>query len=189
MTCSHAQSLIEDYVDNELTVSVSDSLREHLRTCPECRAEYESTLRLKDLLSRNPAPDPGDEYWSEVKNLILARTVEPAWCTMGYTRLSDETAAGRSSFFRSLVSVAASLCIFFGALLLGTSEQVQISDKFSVDRQSLAAAPLIALADLEADPVGPRASQNRIAEGILLLGPPGSLSRLVGLADIYGGTR
>ena len=76
MTCSFAGSLLNDFIDQELPVNTKKSLEEHIEVCPACRAEYQELARLKGMLADNPVPEPRPEYWDEVRELILARTVE-----------------------------------------------------------------------------------------------------------------
>lgn len=59
MTCNEARPLFPVYVDEAVTGVEMQSLAEHMRDCPECRAEcvkLENTRGLISALGRKPAP-------------------------------------------------------------------------------------------------------------------------------------
>jgi anti-sigma factor RsiW len=104
MTCRHALSLLEDYMDNNLASSAASEVKAHLESCPECRGEYQETLRLKELLKTPAVSTVSDSYWSEVSSLIAAKTVE-ADTTLpvrspSITRISSD----RRELFRSAMA-------------------------------------------------------------------------------------
>ena len=49
MRCSQAHKIISSYVDNELAVPERCALEDHLKTCPNCRAEFAESKELHDL--------------------------------------------------------------------------------------------------------------------------------------------
>ncbi len=187
MTCLQARSLIEDYVDHELPEPLSAALEEHLSNCPHCRADYEASLALKQLLVRTPVDYPGQEYFDEVRNIILARTVEADPTERVIKTHKDDRSEKRKSFMRSLVSVAASLCIFFSALLLGSRHEFGTSALSRVPQTSDSTFSLTELVNAESSPGFTKADQERMVGAMILLGPPGILGRFTNIADVLSG--
>lgn len=184
MTCSFAGSLLNDLLDRELALNTKKSLEEHLDVCPACRAEYQELARLKGMLAKIPVPEPGLEYWKEVSELILARTVE-AETVVDRRPEIERRSRERSSFYRSVVAVAASLAVFVTSLWLGSSGPnglPGLSDRSSFDRTEPAglirsAAGIGALSEDE---------QALIANGMLLVGTPGMFASPTEMAMILG---
>jgi hypothetical protein len=50
MKCAEIQNLIQEYVDGELTHSI-DLVEEHIKSCDACKAFYDETMELKNMLS------------------------------------------------------------------------------------------------------------------------------------------
>ena len=76
MICQHALSLLDDFLDNELASSTAAEVKSHLDGCTTCRQAYDESRRLKELLRQKRNRDPGQDYWLETSQLILARTVQ-----------------------------------------------------------------------------------------------------------------
>ncbi|MFQ5452583.1 MAG: anti-sigma factor family protein, partial [Candidatus Zixiibacteriota bacterium] len=76
MTCLNTIQLLEDYADNELSPEKTIEIKKHLDECLSCQNEYSIIRNLKELVQQKPVYNPGEEYWSETSNIILARTVE-----------------------------------------------------------------------------------------------------------------
>ncbi len=183
MTCLYFRSLLDDLLDRELPPPLETSVRAHLNVCVSCREEYEETARLRQLMSGLTVPEPSDSYWQESADLIRARTVE----TPEFVVVSDEIArrsVERRSFYRAMIAVAASLVIFFGSLLIGSSSpfsgEPHLSSVTSEDQASPSRVNYIS--DDE---------QALIAGSMLLVGTPGMLasSSGLGLSSGTGGGR
>ncbi len=179
MTCHDALTLLEDYVDRELSADVEAQLKEHYDSCAGCREDLDSALLLKELLGQHKPPDPGEDYWSETTALIRARTTESFRQRTTVTDITANRSLERSAFMRSLVSVAASLVVLFSAILLGTGQEQRLA------RIDVAKPPVYIAAALE-EVVGPdntvivtRDENDRLAHGMLLLGAPGSIGRFI----------
>ena len=182
MTCPSIQSLLGDYIDKELADDRRKSVDAHLSTCTECRSELESRRSLKELLRRRTGPDPGAEFWQAQASMIRARTVDavsPAE-PIPDQRLTNQ----RRNFFRSLVSTAASLAILIGALYLGSNRDYHPTAAVIADRPVFLSGSLAGLVDAENQRLIRTEEQRRLARGVLLLGPPGILSRSAGLTDL-----
>ena len=184
MTCSLARSLLDDYIDRELLVSTQSALKEHLKVCSACRAEYDELFSLRSALSNLRRPEPPQEYWGEVTELILARTVEADRPTVILTD-SGIKARDRSSFYRSLLALAASMAIFATSLWLGSSGPVGLpafsergySDS---DRSSQLATTSPASCTISAE------EQALIASGMLLVGTPGMFASPTEMSGLLG---
>jgi anti-sigma factor (TIGR02949 family) len=100
MTCQHARSLLEDYVDGEITGSDAEQLEHHLETCSNCRAEYESSLHIKSILSNQLIREPSNQYWDDVTQLILARTVEAEYVPEERPAIEDGREYQKTRFVR-----------------------------------------------------------------------------------------
>jgi len=186
MTCLYFRSLLDDLLDRELSSPLETSVKAHLEVCAACREEYEETARLRQLLSTVTIPEPSSEYWRESADLIIARTVE----TSNIVSITDEIArrsAERKSFYRALVAVAASLVLFFGSLLIGSSAPFTGEPRFTyVDPRDEV---------IDSSPSGSRVTgdnyisadeQALIAGSMLLVGTPGMLASSSGLGISLG---
>ncbi len=177
MTCQHLLSLLEDYVDNDLSATDRARVSEHLDCCATCRAEYEAIRNLKGLLKRQPTTDPGQPYWSEVSSLILARTVEAAPLAQSGRTLRLDTSE-RTTFIRALVSAAVSVSILVAALFLGSGVELQQPVAVLVAKQPLLiSSSLTGLVDANHGSIITRDEQIRLVRGLSLLGPPGAIGR------------
>lgn len=65
---------ISAYYDGELTPEQKSQLEEHLRYCPECRAEFQEARQFESLMASFSLPQPSEEvwtmYWSSVYNRL-----------------------------------------------------------------------------------------------------------------------
>ena len=189
MTCSYFRSLLDDFIDRELSTTVETSLKGHLDVCEACRAEYEESIRLRELLSDLTVPEPATGYWQEAAEIIKARTIEGGE-VVDLAALVEQHRLERVSFFRSLVAVAASLIVFFGSLLIGSSNSLTGEKRASaLNRGDSVAAGSGAQVDfLKANYISPD-EQELITGGMLLVGTPGMLAGSSGLAILFGADR
>ncbi|MBD3258430.1 hypothetical protein GF377_08350 [candidate division GN15 bacterium] len=188
MTCRHAQSLIEDLVDNELSEAKAAELRALLAEDPDCLREYQLSGRLKHLLAQGATsgtPDPGDEYFDELQRLIMARTVESAPFARQAVAPADrsraERASVRGSFIRSIITVAASLCVFVTAVFLGSTDPSRTAER----EQTAAGSPspsIVHVVNADAALDLTSGDRDRIVAGTMLLGPPGLMGRFTDIA-------
>lgn len=181
MTCSYIRSLLDDLVDQELPTEIETSLNQHLQGCPDCQAEYDSLVSLKQMLSGLACPEPPAGYWDEVNDIILARTVE-AEAIIDVRKLADQRRRELSSFYRSLVAVAASLLIFVTSLWLGSSEQPGLDGQTPPWSSTGTKINSVATATkhISAD------EQDLIAGGMLLVGTPGMFTSPADMAAVLG---
>lgn len=51
--CSEANEHVWNYLDGELSEQDCARIKEHLATCTQCRDQYDSELKLKEVVSRS----------------------------------------------------------------------------------------------------------------------------------------
>ncbi len=74
MTCDRTRARLSAFVDGELPPGEAAEVREHLASCPSCRAEEAELLRLRRELARHLAPPAvGEEEWGEMARTVVAR--------------------------------------------------------------------------------------------------------------------
>jgi len=178
MTCSHIQSLLEDYLDGELPEATSLTVATHLESCASCRAELEASGQLRRLFRGYATSEPPPDYWSEVRGLILARTVDHVPDSVA---VIDRPRRERNSLYQSLLAVAASLIVFFAALLAGAGSPASNDQLTRTDNGPLTKADLVAMACADPGSETCIQEQERLAQGLLLMGRTGLLG---GSADL-----
>ncbi len=184
MTTPPKRSLLEDFVDGELTDEEACDFQRRLQNTPELQNEHEMTVRLKELLKHQPVPDPGDEYWSEATSLILARITGAGDSHRETVSVPELLARRRTAFMRSAVSAAASLFILFSALVIGSNRTARKDDNFGAGGRMLVTTNL---ADRLAQPMNDftfEAEKADLAVGNLLLGPPGHVGRFHDVSEM-----
>ncbi|UCE25283.1 MAG: zf-HC2 domain-containing protein [Candidatus Zixiibacteriota bacterium] len=179
MTCHDALTLLEDYVDQELSAGTEAQLKKHFAECAGCRREFDSALLLKELLGQHKPRDPGEDYWSETTALIRARTTESLRQSTRVTDITASRSLERGAFTRSLVSVAASLVVLFSAILLGTGHEQRLARINATEPPVYIAAALEEVVDSDNTVIVTRDENERLTHGMLLLGAPGSIGRFV----------
>lgn len=184
MTCQEALSLLDQYIDNELLPNQAAAVKEHFENCSDCFEEFQLARKVKLLLKENHGPKPDDNYWSEVTELTLARISDIEQTDRVEPTYSEEFIVRRKALVRSIISVAASMVILFSALFIGLQHNKQIS---TINQYS---SPVLATADVR-DLLAPdnttifsREYQCKLAQGMLLVGMPGTLGRFAGLPEL-----
>ena len=181
MTCRDILSLLDDFMDNDLSAEQAAQVQSHLDECPGCRAEYNRTLQLKSLLQRDSFPEPPEEYWTEVSAIIQARTVDSV--PLIRERAVEERTSTHRGLYRSVAVFAAS------AVLLATTLLVSYNRH---DRSALHKEPsTVYVTDRLSGQMNHPASdyltpqdQTRISGGTLVVGAPSMVGRYSSLAGI-----
>ena len=181
MTCSFALSLLSDYIDNELVATDAEQLRNHLNTCPDCRAEFENSVRLKELLGWMPDPDPGPRYWEDLAPVIIARTVQSAHELLTRTAAGNSSFELRRSFTRALITCAMSLTLLFSAVMIGRHYRPIQSETVAAREPLLMAASLHNCLGSDRKAIITAAEEQNINLATLLVGPPNSIGRFTAL--------
>ncbi len=189
MTCRHAKSLLEDYIDGDLPLDQCTEVDSHLDICDECRGEYDQALKLKDLLDNQATFDPGVDYWRETTELILARTEASPREIVSSEDRRPLWATGRATLARAAASFAVSLGVLASAVVIGSRQPAQIGDSTYID------SPFAMTADVR-DAVGSSgnelltaAESSRLARGTLLFGAPGMLGKGIAFRELLASTK
>ena len=183
MTCQEVLSYLDDLIDDELPPTKVESVRKHMEQCLSCREEYDRTVQLLTVLKQRKPLIPDDTYWDEVTALIMAKTVEAVQSNSVVQTQVQDISAKRTALIRAIVAAAASLAILFSALVIGSQQSQQLTEKDL-------ASPVFATADLrellEPHDVGifTKNDQLQLARGTLLIGSPGVLGRFAGMPEL-----
>jgi hypothetical protein len=110
MKCEQIQHYVCDYLDNELPLTLQQTVDEHCAQCMSCKKLIEEYKKTSLLLQLRSVPDPGEAYFANTWNIVCermrARTVtlpntrflppQPSWFTRFMRRpaLVFATAAG-----------------------------------------------------------------------------------------------
>jgi len=74
MKCRDAHEMLNSYFDNKIDPMKDKLLAEHIRTCPECRAEYDFMTEYRNILKTvKPVPAP-DNFLSALHSRIELET-------------------------------------------------------------------------------------------------------------------
>ncbi len=191
MTCHQAVSLLDIYLDGELTPPSSVELERHLASCPACTIELESAKTLRELLKQSretsAPPEPRPDYWTEAESLILARTVESSAAATERTTVTSLTnGQGAGPLVRSLMLFAASLVLMIGAIYVGSQRQ-QLA-RVTINEQSpvLVAASATGTFGEDNGLVLTKEEKNSLVRGMFALGAPGPVGRYTTIADLLG---
>ena len=179
MTCTQALSLLDEFVDGELTPALTDEVRTHLDGCTKCRGEYEDTKQLKEFLKQKKVHDPGRDYWQENLQLILARTVETSPSVECHQTHHDNRGVRRNAFVRALVSLEASLAILTTAIVIGHN-QGQMASAATVRQPNILTSSL----QQRLQPSNRFVTNDewdRLTRGMILLGSPGFPGRFAAM--------
>lgn len=191
MTCHQALSLLEAYLDNELSPPQVAEMESHLATCTSCMTEMEAAQSLRELLKQSregvALPEPGVDYWNESESLILARTVDKEQ-RVSATEERVTPVQSRSyetgTLMRSFMLFAASLVLMISALYLGSQRQ-QMSASFARhDSPVLITASLSDLVGSDDTAIVTKEEESRLVQGIFAIAGPGPVGRYTGMADL-----
>ncbi len=180
----HITDVLDAYVDNELDTTIREQVSRHLEECPDCRKEYECVLNLREFLKAGKVPDPGEEYWNEVSSLILAKTIESAPDKSALINSEQERNNKSRAYYRSLVSVAASLLIFFTSLLFGSAQNHPLTGNLTSADKNLTTVVISDDEDTDNNIIT-YDEQKNILKGIILLGSPGHIDQYGILSDLF----
>jgi len=113
MTCREAQNYYDDYLMHRLASPDKERFEEHLRECPQCRAELDNDRKLLNALKPEEVPDPGDKYWEDLQKNILAKTVER---TPAIPDAAEHKNPVTNVVFNVILPLAASLLLLIASL-------------------------------------------------------------------------
>ncbi len=173
MTCLRYKPLIDDFADNNLAPELVTQLKEHFSTCSACKQELEATKNLKELLHNTTSHIPGDLYFEETAELIIARTIEKN----NWQDNQKPTSKVRSEFTRALFSTAAALLLLAASILIGTSD-TNFAQNNPTESTIFVMTPVEQMIEPDNSPIFTKAEQLNHIQGMLLISPPGMLGRL-----------
>jgi len=111
--CSIAHKLLVEYIEDNLTDSVSRTLSEHLQECKPCAVEERLLRSLSEALHSLPQKSAPMSFTDEVmKSLLEAETV------------SEEGAAAKAGILASTISATGLRPAWFGVKMAGRSARV-----------------------------------------------------------------
>ncbi|MDF1544151.1 MAG: anti-sigma factor [bacterium] len=183
MTCRHTLSLLDDFLDGSLPDSDVIALNRHLDQCESCRQEIHQAKAVKENLEKLPAQEPGEEYFEEASRLILARTghlnrIENARSFPAYDKSAAyQLSEAKTAFLRSAVSFIIALFVLSSAVYIDTQAPGQLTENQRPQSKLYVSVDLTELQNADNEIIVTVAEQNKIARGMLLMGPPGSLGR------------
>lgn len=185
MTHKSLLSLLEDFVDGELSDEDAERVRAMLAESPDIRTEYELSKLVRGILHNKGSYDPGDTYFDELTELIRARTIQRT--REEHTRISPSvTRSERRAFVRSLVSAVASLILLFTALFIGSKRDLFTANMNRGGQEIMTTAEVSAeLATFQTE-LGSVEQRQNLGQGMFLLSPPGMASRFLVLPDYLG---
>ena len=180
MTCRDILSLLDDFIDNDLSPEQSAQVHVHLKGCDACRTEYGRAARINSLLRDDSVPEPPGEYWTEVTSIIQARTVDSV--PLIRERIAEEKSTGRRVLIRSLAVFAASAVLLATTLLVSHNqpERAVTFDQTPV----YVTAHIADQMNRPSNDYLSRQDQARIAGGTLVVGAPSMVSRYSSLAGM-----
>lgn len=176
MTCRHTQSLLEDYVDQELTISQRDEIDSHLARCNICQKKFHQATKLKETLSNLETGDPGQNYWDETTQIILARTAQNDLIANIERIPVEQYHYTKSAFVRSMASFVVALFVLSSAIFFG-STQSQQQPITKIETEIVLSAELLEHLNYVNEIIFTKNEQARLTRGMFLLGTPGMLGR------------
>ncbi len=180
MFCRQVQSHLDDYILNQINKELFDQIDNHLKECLDCRKRLQTNKQLILELQSIKTPDPGDYYWQQIEESILAKTLG---VNNEKAELPDRVKAEPISIIqRYLIPLAASFVLLFGAIMLFNS--IQSQTQFS-SQATNGSSPYI-LAEKSAELSEKSDSQIFTA---IVAAAPGSLGRHLIFTNISGGSR
>ena len=176
MTCLQYKALLDDYADKELSSDKTAELEMHLNKCSDCQKELEEIISLKELLYLSKSPIPDQEYFEETDALIFAKTIDSSDDFENVPVFSRQKV--KTDFFRALMSAAAALIILAASIVIGTSQNSQITEINNSQTQVFVIHPLDEMNETDDSIILTKAEQINQIRGMLMLGPPGTLGRI-----------
>ena len=80
MRCDISIELLSAYLDNELNQAERLRVEEHLKACPQCRAELEELKFGDELVRQRPVAEPSNKFLLGFENRVVAQLrPRPRW--------------------------------------------------------------------------------------------------------------
>jgi hypothetical protein len=189
MTCRHAKSLLEDYIDGDLAPHQCAEVDSHLDICEECRGEFRQAQRLKESLENQPSFDPGEDYWRETTEMILARTEVSVPTSASREKPRSYQAIGQLALVRAAVSFAVSLGVLMSAIVIGSRHPDSVADSVIIEYPFVITASIRNDVGASNNEVLLAAESSRLARGTLLFGAPGMVGKGIAFKELMASTK
>lgn len=188
MTCLEFRMLLDRYIDGELSTDQRTSADAHLKDCIICRDELASLQSTRQALAESrPQTEPHIGYWDDSRERIITKTVLSD-APVENTRAALFSGVDYSSLLRSALSVAASIALLVGVLVVGSRHEQPAVVIHGPEGQIIVAQALadeLLVSEGEVLTIG---DQRRIGTACILAGGPGMVGRfncLPGLLRVY----
>jgi hypothetical protein len=122
MTYRHTLHLHGDYLDGDLSPQQETLVEKHVSECPRCREDLEKLKKLTQTLKEIQAPDPGDNYFRQLNDTLMARTASVAPAETSSSKSSREIQSGRR-ILMTLIRLAAAITLLFMAFYISDFNQ------------------------------------------------------------------
>jgi predicted anti-sigma-YlaC factor YlaD len=117
MRCTAARKLISDYIDDGLSESRKNRLKDHLETCPDCQAALGDFEKIAREAGRLPSLAPSPSSWQKiVAGVIEAAPKASSPLNKGKDRFSS---SWMPAGLRYAFAAALALVIVGGGIILG----------------------------------------------------------------------
>ena len=128
LTCKEIDNLLESFVDGELTLDLSQDVRDHVAACPECRVKLELARYIADELHSLPRRACPDTFVQNVLAQVQPkRKTIRGWLRFPVSQLRPRYAFGLSFVAITLVAII-SLTVYRPHLLF-KDEQPQYTEE------------------------------------------------------------
>ena len=119
MYCRQVQSHLDDYILNQIDEKLIDQIDNHLKECLDCQKLLKTSKQLITALKSITPPDPGEYYWQQMEDSILARALgENDEVSKPQNLVRAEPV---SVLQRYLIPLAASFVLLFGSIIFSNS--------------------------------------------------------------------
>jgi anti-sigma factor RsiW len=120
MSCTTTLELLDDYLDDALSVDIADGVRHHLEGCDDCRRELRELESLRRRVASLPRTlDPERDLWPEIERRLSEDGVVRT--TFGVPR--DRTPNRRPRTMRWIAAAAVVTVAVTAAYQLGRSQR------------------------------------------------------------------
>lgn len=134
MKCNEFEKIVNEYVDGELKQSID--IEEHISSCDVCKALYEETLELKEILSGLDTIELPDDFEDTLHDKLLAVSKE-----MNETQKVIPIRKWHKQF-KILGSIAAVMLLSVLAArtfpMMGSDNDSAMNDSFEMNTQNIA---------------------------------------------------
>ena len=111
MNCKEVKKLLNPYIDQVLDVESTRQVEEHLKSCPSCNKEYQSSkVIITSLNSLSTQPAPAD-FTQSIMAKILQKEIQIQ--TSWMDRIKKQVSIPQLSFRLVGAAAAAALIVFF----------------------------------------------------------------------------